>query len=447
MKIYLNSLGCDKNLVDAEVMTGLLVRAGHQMTSDETEAEVIIVNSCCFIGDAKEESINTILELAGYKETGCCRYLIVTGCLAERYRDEVIREMPEVDAVVGINGYGEIVKVIDSLVSGEKSVELLPDNSDGLQPLDPRSVSTGGHYAYLKIAEGCNKYCTYCVIPYVRGRYRSYPMEELLEQARRLVSNGVGELILVAQEITLYGTDLYGRKALPELLRRLAEIPDLHWIRLMYCYPEEITDEMIDVIASEDKICKYLDIPIQHASDRVLKRMGRKTDNAEIRELIAKLRERVPGICLRTTLMTGFPGETEEDHEDMMELVGDMRFDRLGVFTYSREEGTAAAEMEDQVPEDIAAQRRDEIMELQQEIAFEIAEEQIGRTLDVIIEGRLPEDDVYVGRTYRDAPDVDGYIFIDADRELMSGDFVQVTVTDAADYDLIGELTDEDESA
>ena len=447
MKIYLNSLGCDKNLVDAEVMTGLLVRAGHQMTSDETEAEVIIVNSCCFIGDAKEESINTILELAGYKETGCCRYLIVTGCLAERYRDEVIREMPEVDAVVGINGYGEIVKVIDSLVSGEKSVELLPDNSDGLQPLDPRSVSTGGHYAYLKIAEGCNKYCTYCVIPYVRGRYRSYPMEELLEQARRLVSNGVGELILVAQEITLYGTDLYGRKALPGLLRRLAEIPDLHWIRLMYCYPEEITDEMIGVIASEDKICKYLDIPIQHASDRVLKRMGRKTDNAEIRELIAKLRERVPGICLRTTLMTGFPGETEEDHEDMMELVGDMRFDRLGVFTYSREEGTAAAEMENQVPEDIAAQRRDEIMELQQEIAFEIAEEQIGRTLDVIIEGRLPEDDVYVGRTYRDAPDVDGYIFIDADRELMSGDFVQVTVTDAADYDLIGELTDEDESA
>lgn len=443
MKIFLDSLGCDKNLVDAEVMIGLLSAAGHEVISDESEAEIIIVNTCCFIGDAQEESINELLEMGRYKQEGRCRFLIATGCLAQRFKKEVLDEMPEVDAIVGINGYGSIVKVIDDLCAGETKKTVLPDNSDGLEPLSPRVVSNGGYFAYLKIAEGCDKHCTYCVIPSVRGRYRSYPMDELVEEARRLADWGVRELNLVAQETTVYGVDIYGKKMLPELLRRLAAIEGLNWIRLLYCYPEEITDELIDVISSESKICHYLDIPIQHASDNVLGRMGRKTSNAEIRALISKLRERIPDICLRTTLMSGFPGETDEDHQEMMNFVEDIRFDRLGVFAYSREDGTPAATMADQIPSEIAQARRDAIMELQQEIAFEKAEEQIDTEMTVLIEGRLVEEDVYVGRTYRDAPDVDGYIFVSSDRSLISGDLVQVYVTETAEYDLIGELIDE----
>ena len=424
-------------------MLGLLHKAGFALTDDEREADVIVVNSCCFIGDAKEESINTILDMARYKEIGVCKALVVTGCLAERYKEEVLTEMPEVDAVVGTSSYDHIVEVVQSVLEHHihtqtfESIDITPTRTAN------RLVTTGGHYAFLKIAEGCDKHCTYCVIPQVRGHYRSVPMEDLLAEARSLVDGGVKELILVAQETTLYGVDLYGEKTLPKLLRELAKIPGLVWIRIQYCYPEEITDELIQTIREEIKVCSYLDIPIQHASDSILKRMGRRTTESAIREMIAKLRREIPDLALRTTLISGFPGETEEDHETLMRFIDDMEFDSLGVFTYSQEEDTPAAAMEDQIPEEVKKERRAEAMELQQEISLEKCQDMIGRTVLVMIEGKVADENAYVGRTYRDAPGVDGYIFINTDQELMSGDFVHARVTGALEYDLMGELCDE----
>lgn len=439
MKIMFISLGCDKNLVDTEEMLGILGASGYEFTNDETTAEVIVINSCCFINDAKEESINTILEMAEYKKTGCLKALIVTGCLAERYKDEIIKEIPEVDAVIGTSSYDSIAKVIESAVSGNVIMEFqdlsrLPDIKTN------RMVTTGGYYAHLKIAEGCNKHCTYCIIPKIRGEYRSVPMEKLVRQAEYLASIGVKELILVAQETTVYGVDLYGEKSLHILLKELCKIKDLKMIRIMYCYPEEIYDELIETIASEKKICNYLDMPIQHCSDDVLKRMGRRTSKNELIAIVNKLRNRIPDIVIRTTLIAGFPGETEQNHQEMLEFVDQMEFDRLGVFVYSPEENTPAALMDNQIADDIKEEWRDEIMELQQEIAFEKSENMIGRELLVMVEGKIADEPAYVGRTYMDAPGIDGNIFINTGEEFISGDLVMVKVTGANEYDLIGEI-------
>ncbi len=445
MNILFVSLGCDKNLVDTEVMLGILAKKGHQMIDDETLADIIIVNTCCFIHDAKEESIQTILEMGQLKENGRLKALIVTGCLAQRYKEEILSEIPEVDAVLGTTSYDEIGNIIDKLFSDSPmergDARLTLKDIDYLPKVEShRLVTTGGHFAYLKIAEGCDKHCTYCIIPKIRGNFRSVPMEQLLEEARQLADEGVKELILVAQETTLYGKDIYGKKMLPELLRELCKISGIYWIRILYCYPEEITDELIQVIKEEPKVCHYLDLPIQHASDTILKRMGRRTSKAQLIEIIEKLRKEIPDITLRTTLITGFPGETPEDHEEVMEFVDQMEFERLGVFTYSPEEDTPAAKMADQIEEDIKEDRQAEIMELQQDIVFEQAEDMIGRELLVMIEGKVADENAYVGRTYRDAPNVDGLIFVNTDVELMSGDFARVKVTGAMEYDLIGEL-------
>lgn len=442
MNVFFSSLGCDKNLVDAEVMLGLLSSHGYTITDDESEADVIVVNTCCFIHDACEESIQTILELAAYKETGKCKALIVTGCLASRYADEMHQEIPEADALLSATAYDKIVEVIESVLA-KKARDYITDINALPMPDVDRMITTGGHYAYLKIAEGCNKHCTYCAIPNMRGAYRSYPMEYLLKQARYLAGQGVRELILVAQETTLYGIDLYQEKSLVRLLHELCKIEGLEWIRLLYCYPEEIDEELIACIRGEQKILHYLDMPIQHASDPILKRMGRRTDQASLKELIAKLRREIPDICIRTTLITGFPGETGADHETLMAFVDEMEFDRLGVFTYSREEGTAAYDFDGQVDPETAKMRRDEIMELQQEISAEHGEKMIGRTLDAFVEGLLVDEEVYAARTYMDAPDVDGFVFIKTDRELMSGDLVKVRITGSNEYDLMGVETDE----
>lgn len=439
MNIYFVSLGCDKNLVDSEVMLGMLTQKGYTLTDDETKADIIVVNTCSFIHDAKEESINTLLEMAEYKKSGRARVLIAAGCLAQRYQKEILDEIEEVDGVIGTTGYGDICDVVEKALAGERLLDV-HDLSE-LPPIDvKRVITTGGYSSYLKIAEGCDKHCSYCIIPKIRGEYRSYPMEQILKDARDLAGAGVKELNIVAQETTMYGKDLYGKKAFPELLKKLCQIDEIRWIRILYCYPEEITDELIQVIKDEDKICNYLDLPIQHANDAILKRMGRQTDRAALEEIIGKLRREIPDIALRTTLITGFPGETQEQHEDLMDFVREMRFDRLGVFTYSAEEGTAAARMPDQIDENVKEHRRSELMELQQDIAFELSDSMVGRRLHVLVEGKLPEDDIYIGRTYRDAPDVDGYIFISAEEELMSGDFVDVLVTASNEYDLIGEV-------
>ena len=448
LQIFFESLGCDKNLVDSEKMIGLLSRAGYSFTDSERDADVIVVNTCAFIGDAKEESIQEILRLAEYKKAGRCRSLIAAGCLAERYKDEILKELPELDGVIGTASWDGIVKLVEETAERGReraeSLSLFRDISRLPDAKGARVVTTGGHYAYLKIAEGCNKFCTYCAIPFCRGPYRSVPMEALVREAGDLAEKGVRELILVAQETTLYGTDLYGRKCLPELIRKLAAIPDIRWIRLLYGYPEELTDEMIALFAEEPKLCRYLDLPVQHASDRILKAMGRKTTRGEVTELIRRLREQVPDITLRTTLMSGFPGETEEDHAENLSFVKEMRFDRLGVFAYSKEEGTAAAKFKNQVPKRLRVKRRNEIMRLQQGIAFEKAREMPGRSLTVMVEGQVSdEENVYVGRTCMDAPDVDGYLFFRSAEERLSGDFVQVKVTGAKGYDLIGEVEDE----
>ena len=442
MKVLFISRGCDKNLADSEEMLGLLTGKGHEIVDSEEEAEVIVINTCCFIHDAKEESIENILEMAEYKKAGTCKVLIVTGCMAQRYKEEIIEEIPEVDAVLGTTSYMDILKAIDEACEGRhfqefRDINELPEDSGR------RVLTTGGHYGYLKIAEGCDKHCTYCIIPSLRGRFRSVPQERLIAQAEHMAEQGVKELILVAQETTMYGTDLYGKKTLHLLMKELCKIKGIRWIRVLYCYPEEIYDELIQVMKEEKKICHYLDLPIQHASDRILKRMGRRTTRAQLTATIEKLRKEIPDIVLRTTLITGFPGETEEDHQELMEFVDEMEFDRLGAFTYSPEEGTPAETMEDQIPEEIKEERRDEIMELQQEISLEKGNDRIGQELLVMIEGKVSGESAYIARTYGDAPKVDGYIFVQTGELLMTGDFAKVRVTGALEYDLIGELADE----
>lgn len=439
MKLLFISLGCDKNLVDSEYMIGMLTSHGITLIDDETQADIIIVNSCCFIGDAKEESINTILEMAEQKKTGVCKSLIVTGCLTQRYQDEVKKEIPEVDAILGTNSYDAIWEAVQSTLD-HKFYENFHTLTGLPTHTTKRTVTTGGHFAYLKIAEGCNKNCTYCVIPSVRGRYRSVPMEELVDSAKELVAGGVKELILVAQETTLYGVDLYGEKSLHKLLDALNGISGLFWIRIMYCYPEEIYEELIDAMIRDKKVCHYLDMPIQHCNDEILRRMGRKTNKAELIERIEHLRKRVPDITLRTTLICGFPGETQEMHEELMQFVNDMEFDRLGAFTYSAEEGTPAAEMPDQIDEEVKKDWQADVMELQEEVIFDKNDSMKGTELYAFIEGKVADENAYVGRTYRDAPNVDGYIFVNSEEELMTGDIAKVKVTGAYEYDLIGEL-------
>ena len=437
-KVLFVSLGCDKNLVDSEEMIGILRRENFEFTDFEEEADVIIVNSCCFIGDAKEESINTILQMAEYRKNGRCKALIVTGCLAQRYKDEIISEIEEVDAVLGTSSYDQIINAIKEAFDGNKYEKFMSLDRLIVEEKD-RILTTGGHFAYLKIAEGCNKRCTYCVIPSVRGNYRSVPMEELVDTAKKLADKGVKELILVAQETTVYGMDIYGKKMLPELLDKLCEVDGIVWIRLMYCYPEEITDELIAAIRDHDKVCNYIDMPIQHCNDRLLKLMGRKTNKAQIKEIAGKLRKEIKDIAIRTTLITGFPSETDEEHEELMDFVDEMEFERLGAFPYSKEEGTPAYSMDGQIPDEIKEKRRDAIMELQQEVAFDNGDKMIGKEILVMIEGKIVDENVYIGRTYMDAPSVDGNIFIDSYEELITGDFVKVKVTGSKDYDLIGE--------
>ena len=437
MKVLLISLGCDKNLVDSEVMLGLLNKAGHQLTNDETEADVVVVNTCAFISDAKEESINTIIEMGELKKTGKLKKLIVAGCLSQRYKDEIMKELPEIDVIIGATNYDKIVEAI-----GTDEESIVDDINYTPRPIAERIVTTNASMAYFKIAEGCNKLCTYCIIPHIRGRYRSMPMDSLIASAEKLASDGIKELVLVAQETTLYGVDLYGEKKLPELLTKLSEIEGIEWIRLLYCYPEEITDELIDVMATNPKICHYVDIPIQHSENAILKRMGRRTSREDIVELVGRLRTAMPDIAIRTTLISGFPGETQELHDGLVDFVDECEFDRLGVFTYSPEEGTPAAEYDDQVDGELAVKWRDEIMELQQEISYEKNQQMIGSTQKVLIEGYLVDDDVYVGRTYRDAPGVDGIVFVSAPYELISGSFVDVKITEANEYDLTGVIVE-----
>lgn len=441
MNVLFVSLGCDKNLVDSELMLSLLRRNGYNITNDDREAEIAVVNTCCFIHDAKEESINTILELAGLKETAKLKVLIITGCLAQRYQKEIQEEIPEVDAILGTANIDDIVKVVeDTLHANGKKVVCTRDLDYLPKNLTDRVVTTGNAMAYLKIAEGCNKRCTYCIIPYLRGNYRSIPMEEILETARKLAKDGYKELILVAQETTVYGLDLYKEKRLPELLHELSKIEGIEWLRLLYCYPEEITDELIQEMATNDKVCHYIDMPIQHSDDAILKAMGRRTNQEQIRRVVAKLREAMPDICIRTTLITGFPGETQEQHEDMLAFIDEMEFERLGAFTYSAEEGTKAAEYPNQVEEAVKEEWKDDIMSLQQEVSYDNNQDMIGTELRVLIEGYLYEEDVYIGRSYREAPTVDGYIFVSAEEEIVSGEMVKVRITDANEYDLIGEV-------
>jgi ribosomal protein S12 methylthiotransferase len=442
MKILFVSLGCDKNLVDTENMLGILKNKGFEFTDDEWEADIIAINTCCFIGDAKQESINTILEMAEHKKDARCKVLVVAGCLAHRYQDEIIKEIPEVDAFVGTSSYDKIADMINSVLE-EKGISNFVEDANRMPMVEAdRIVTTPGYYEYLKIAEGCDKHCTYCVIPKVRGNFRSFPIEYLVNQTKKLVEGGVKEIILVAQETTLYGVDLYGKKSLPKLLHELGLIEGLEWIRILYCYPEEINDELIEAIKNEPKVCHYLDMPIQHASDNILKRMGRRTSKQELTDIVAKLRREIPDIALRTTLITGFPGETDVDHEEVIQFIDECEFDRLGVFTYSREEDTVAAQMPDQIDEEIKEKYRDELMQLQQEISADRSAAMIGRIVRVMIEGFIPEDNTYVGRSYKDAPNVDGLVFVECDRELMSGDFIDVKITGSTEYDLIGTIVE-----
>ena len=442
MKILFVSLGCDKNLVDTENMLGILKNKGFEFTDDEWEADIIAINTCCFIGDAKQESINTILEMAEHKKDARCKVLVVAGCLAHRYQDEIIKEIPEVDAFVGTSSYDKIADMINSVLE-EKGISNFVEDANRMPMVEAdRIVTTPGYYEYLKIAEGCDKHCTYCVIPKVRGSFRSFPIEYLVNQTKKLVEGGVKEIILVAQETTLYGVDLYGKKSLPKLLHNLGLIEGLEWIRILYCYPEEINDELIEAIKNEPKVCHYLDMPIQHASDNILKRMGRRTSKQELTDIVAKLRREIPDIALRTTLITGFPGETDVDHEEVMQFIDEFEFDRFGVFTYSREEDTVAAQMPDQIDEEIKEKYRDELMQLQQEISADRSAAMIGRIVRVMIEGFIPEDNTYVGRSYKDAPNVDGLVFVECDRELMSGDFIDVKITGSTEYDLIGTIVE-----
>ena len=439
MNVLFVSLGCDKNLVDSEHMLGDLMDNGFSICDSEEEADIIVVNTCSFIADAMEESIQTIIDLGSYKENGRLKALIVTGCLGQRFTEDILKDLPEVDAIIGTNSYDELVNAINTVLEKKDDKPVYKKELVGLPKDGRRVLTTGGHYAYLKIAEGCNKRCTYCAIPYIRGNYRSVPMEQLLAEAKELVAGGVKELILVAQETTVYGIDIYGEKSLTKLLHELCKLEELQWVRILYAYPEEITDELIACMASEPKICHYIDMPIQHCNDDILKKMGRKTNKADIMDIASRLRKAMPDISLRTTLICGFPGETEEMHAELLQFIKDMSFDRLGAFAYSREDGTVAAEMENQVEDSLKEKWLDEVMLCQKDISLSNNEKYIGRTLKVFIEGKLPEDGVFIGRTYRDTPSVDGFIFVNSEEELVSGQFVDVTVTSFDEYDLIGD--------
>ncbi len=435
------SLGCDKNRVDSEVMLGILREKGYTLVSDENEADIIVINTCCFIKDALEESVETIIEMAEYKNGGRCKGLIVAGCLAQRYEQEIFNEMPEVDAVIGTTAYESVADAADRILVGEKNIKILKSIDDSMYEnnASKRILSTPGHYAYLKISEGCDNHCTYCVIPKMRGKHRSRTIESLVEETEILAKDGVKELLVVAQDTSIYGRDLYGKPMLHELLRKLCEVDGIEWIRLLYCYAETLTEDTIKTMAEEDKICNYIDIPIQHGSDTVLKRMGRRTSSGLIAEKISALRKAMPDICIRTTIITGFPGESDEEFNELAAFVEKMKFDKLGVFTYSPEEGTPAAEMDNQIDEELKEKRKDYIMELQKRISAEKCDEMTGTTVKVIVDGRIPEDKVYCGRSYKDAPDIDGMVFFSSDYEIMSGDFADVKINEASDYDLIGE--------
>lgn len=444
MNILMVSLGCDKNLCDSETMLGMLRAENYNITNDEQEADVVVVNTCSFIKDAMEESIDTILEMAKLKK-GRLKYLIAAGCLAERFKNEICDEIPELDACIGTTSYDKIVDVIKALEekNDDERVCVYDDINRLATSYKEKVITSGTFMGYLKIAEGCDKYCTYCIIPHIRGKYRSVPMEELISQAEYMAEQGITELVLVAQETTCYGTDLYGKKMLPELVHKIAKIDGIEWIRLMYAYPEELTDEMIDMFVLEKKLVHYIDMPLQHSENSVLKHMGRKTDKGSIIDVITKLRHKVPDIAIRTSLIAGFPGETEEEHKALMEFLDEYELDRVGVFTYSREDNTPAAGFDNQIDDETAQRWQSEIMELQQEISEDKNNLLVGKTMKVVIEGYSPEEDVYVGRTYRDAPNVDGLVFVNCDYELMSGSYVDVVIREAGPYDLIGDIADE----
>ena len=443
MKICFVSLGCDKNLVDTEKMLGILNSEGYELTDDEESADAVIVNTCCFIHDAKKESIETLLQLSEMKQNGNLKFLIAAGCLAQRYKDEIIKEIPEVDAVIGTYACGEIAAVIRSLENREKGLVRTGDRYEDHGDI-PRMRSSISHYSYLKIAEGCDKRCTYCIIPYIRGTYRSEPMERLVDEARRLADSGVNELILVAQETTIYGSDIYGKNMIGELIDRLCSIEGIRWIRIMYCYPEEIGEELINAFKKQPKLCRYIDMPIQHISDRILQRMGRRTNGTQIRNMIERLRREAPGIAIRTSLIAGFPGETEEDHRELVKFIEDYKLDRVGVFTYSREEDTPAAKMKDQIRETVKKKRRKELMLAQQKVVFEKNEALKDRVFTVMIDGKISGEDVYIGRTYMDAPDIDGSVFVESGKDLISGTLLNVRIRDYNGYDLIGTEVEED---
>lgn len=444
-KISFVSLGCDKNLIDSEIMLGLIDEEGYIVTQNDSEADIIIINSCGFIMEANQEAIDKVLEMADYKANGRCKGLIVTGCMAQRYKDEIFEALPEVDAVVGTGDFERIGEVIKRLLQGEKSVKLVTDKNNLLDENNSfkRIVTTTGGFGYLKIAEGCDNRCTYCTIPSLRGRYRSRTIESLVKEARILADKGVRELILIAQDTSVYGRDIYGEKSLHKLLRALSEIEDIKWLRILYCYPENITDELIEEMAGNKKVLHYLDMPVQHSEDRILKLMGRRSTREGLKAIIGRLREKMPDICIRTTFITGFPTETEEEFRGVCSFIREIGFDRLGVFTYSAEEGTPAAEMNGQISEEVKTKRKDYILKLQRGISAAICEKFVGRTLEVIVEGRLEgEDNIYCGRSYRDCYEIDGFVFFESDEELIAGDFYNVAITEAGDYDLIGERID-----
>ena len=441
-KISFVSLGCDKNLIDSEIMLGLIDEKGYIITPNDSEADVIIINSCGFILDANQEAIDKVLEMADYKANGNCKALIVTGCMAQRYKDEIFESLPEVDAVVGTGDFENIGAVIDRLLNGEKKVQLVTDINHLFNENNSykRMVTTTGGFSYLKIAEGCDNRCTYCTIPSLRGKYRSRNIESLVKEAEILADKGVRELILIAQDTSLYGKDLYGEQKLHVLLQEISKIEDIKWIRILYCYPENVYDELIDEMASNPKVLHYLDMPVQHTNDRILKLMGRRSTGDKIKDTVNRLRAKMPDMCIRTTLITGFPTETQEEFESVIDFMKEVKFDRLGVFTYSPEEGTPACRMDGQIDEEIKAQRKESIMEAQMEISAELGQKFVGKTLEVIVEGKIEdEDDLYCGRSFRDCYEIDGFVFFKSSEELIAGDFYNIKITSAGDYDLIGE--------
>lgn len=438
-KVGIISLGCDKNLIDTEVMLSKL-SSDFEITSNREDADVLIVNTCGFIESAKQESINTLLEMADYKESGKCKVLIATGCLAQRYKNQIFEEMPEVDAVVGTGSYNEIADAIEESLQGKKALKMSDIDFDF--EVGERIVTTPDYFAYLKIAEGCDNHCTYCIIPKLRGKYRSRKLENIYNEAVKLVKNGVKELIIIAQDITMYGIDNYNKKMLPELLNKLCTIQDLKWIRLLYCYPEGIDDELIDVIKNQDKICKYLDIPMQHCSNDILKLMGRKGRKEDLVKLIVKLRQKVPDISIRTTFIVGFPDETQENFNELLDFIKEMKFDRVGAFEYSKEEDTAAAKLKGQISKHIKAQRYKKLMEIQSSISYANNSKMIGKKIEVLVEGKY-EENTYFGRSYKDSPEIDGLVYFYSNKEIINGSFVFVDIVEADEYDLTGEISDE----